>query len=277
MQVVLEGKLLTPLIVKQTKFFVSGCKAEIKKGTIRRRYYSKIKASMPMFPYSLICYLGIIRLKFKAKTKAKALKKLQQLITIEQLGRFQAEGLGQIHWLGGYFEKTRKESYIPRRLKIRKGLPQYLPQEVLKLIKYGILHDFFHNSRHQSKIYVEPPISDQKYIELLKDHHNNKLNSKTVQKFQYYDRLASNITRKIRSPRINRYNWKATKKVNFKELANHISEVSDNVWKLYDFIYENKELAMLNESLLFSHTSLKTHLLIITNLIVSDYLSNNLR
>ena len=77
--------------------------------------------------YSLICYLGVIQLKIKCRTKSQGLKKLQQLIVIEQLGRFQSEGLGQIKWLGGQFERSQTDSYLPRRLKIRKGLPQYMP------------------------------------------------------------------------------------------------------------------------------------------------------
>ena len=199
------------------------------------------------------------------------------MITIEQLGRLQTEGLGQIQWIGGYVQSNQYQTYHPRTLKIRKGLPHHLPQYVLDLIRYGILHDFFHNSRHKSKIYVEPPLKDLAYVALLKDHHDNKQNSKLVQQFQYYDRLAASITRKVRSPRTNRYNWKATKKINFKELAQHISEVSDNVWKLYQFIYQSKDLDLLNESMLYGHSSLKTHVLFITNLIVFDYLNNNLR
>ena len=67
------------------------------------------------------------------------------------------------------------------------------------------------------------------------------------------------------------------KTINFKQLANQIAEVTDNVWKLYDFIYKNKDLALLNESLLFGHSSLKAHVLLISNLIVSDYLNNKFK
>lgn len=70
---------------------------------------------------------------------------------------------------------------------------------------------------------------------------------------------------------------KANKTINFKQLANQIAEVTDNVWKLYDFIYKNKDLALLNESLLFGHSSLKAHVLLISNLIVSDYLNNKFK
>ena len=137
----------------------------------------------------------------------------------------------------------------------------------------GLWRSFVHNNLHQSKIYIEPEITDQKYLELLKDHHENKLKDSIVQEFQHYDRLAASIARKVRSPRQDRYNWKATKIIDFQQLANHISEVSDNVWKLYHFIYQSKNLSILNESLTFGHTSLRRHLLIIANLIVQNYLS----
>ena len=101
----------------------------------------------------------------------------------------------------------------------------------------------------------------------------NKFKNSIVQEFQHYDRLASSITRRVFSPRQDRYNWKATKKIDFQQLANHISEVSDNVWKLYHFIYQSKDLSILNESFKFGHTSLRRHLLIIANLIVQDYVS----
>ena len=42
MQVILEGELLTPLVTRQTTFIISGCKAELKKGTIRRIYTKTI-------------------------------------------------------------------------------------------------------------------------------------------------------------------------------------------------------------------------------------------
>ena len=276
MQVVLEGKIITPIITKWPSFYLKGCKAQIKKGTIRRRYYSKIKVKVPMFPYSLICYLGTLQVRFTCTSKQKAVKTLKQLIRIEQIGRFHAEGLGKIKWLQAqFFQNPPVNYYNKRKMKIRKGLPQHLPKRALKLIRYGLLHDFVHNNLHRSKIYIEPEITDQKYLELLKDHHQNNFKDSIVQEFQYYDRLAASITRKVRSPRQDRYNWKATKKIDFQQLANQISEVSNNVWKLYQFIYQSKDLSILNESLRFGHTSLRRHLLIIANLIVQNYLPEN--
>lgn len=278
MQVILEGKIRTPVVTRDPSFYLKGYQASIKKGTIRRHHYSKINATMAMYPYSLICYEGILEVKFTCNSKAQAEEKLDELIAIDQIGGLQAEGMGQIEWLGGYLDGSQDKqlSRTHRKLKIRKGLPHDLPVRVQELVRYGILHDFFHNDRHKSKIYVEPPLKDANFIELLKDHHKNEKQSIIVETFQKYDRIASSITRKHRSPRSNRYNWKATKKVNFEDLATQLAEVSDNVWKLYECIYQNKQLAVLNEAFEFGHTSLRMHLLLIANLIVFDHLKDNL-
>ena len=186
--------------------------------------------------------------------------------------------MGKIQWLSGRSTKEQDQSQKRvQKLKMRKGLPHDLPVEIQELVRYGLLHNFFHNSLHRSKIYVEPPLLDAQFIELLKDHHDNKYNSSLVQRFQSYDRIASSITRKNRSPRPNRYNWKAkvTERVDFQLLAEKIAEVSNNPWKLYEYIYKCKELEVLNESFEFGHTSLRRHLLIISNLIVSDYLRDS--
>ncbi|MHA1331969.1 MAG: hypothetical protein ACTSR2_12930, partial [Candidatus Hodarchaeales archaeon] len=96
-----------------------------------------------------------------------------------------------------------------------------------------------------------------------------------IKKFQYYDRLAASITRKIRSPIISRYNWQAKRKlqkIDFKKMAKEIKEVSEkNLWNLYRYIYKSKELGLLNESMNYGHTTIKNHLLIIANLIVQDF------
>jgi len=283
MQVVLEGKFVTPVVYKYSSFYLHGCKAKIKKGTIRRQHYSKIDASIPMYPYSLICYEGIVQVIFECHSKQQAEKKLDKLMAISQIGKLQSEGLGKIQWLSGRIHRSKKEygqdqkRKRPQKLKMRKGLPHDLPSGIQELVRYGLLHDFFHNSLHHSKIYVEPPLEDAQFIELLKDHHENKLNSPLVQRFQKYDRIASSITRKNRSPRPNRYNWKAkaTQKIDFQLLAQNIAEVSNNLWKLYEYIYKNKKLEVLNESFEFGHTSLRRHLLIIANLIVSNYLRDS--
>ncbi len=155
-----------------------------------------------------------------------------------------------------------------RWVKIRKGLPHNLSKEKQQLLRYAMLHDFSHSPRHKSKIYLEPKIKEIKH---LRKHHENTQDPLITQ-FQKYDRIAASMTRKIRSPRANRYNWKAKKKIDFEMLTIEIQEVAKNIWKLYDYIYKSKELAQINESLKYGHTSLRMHLLIIANLIVQEKL-----
>ena len=147
---------------------------------------------------------------------------------------------------------TSKRGITKRKIKIRKGLPDQLSPSVQKLIQYALLRDFYHTSRHKSKIYVEPELEDIELMEALGLHHE-KTDDPLIQKFQHYDRLAAQITRKFRSPRTNRYNWYTTKTIDFSKLADEIAEVAKHPWKLYEYIYQNKELMLLTESLQYGH------------------------
>ena len=60
-------------------------------------------------------------------------------------------------------------------------------------------------------------------------------------------------------------------KVDFEELAQEIAEASNNLWKLYEYIYNSKKLDMLNESLEYGHTSLRYHILLTANLLVQSF------
>ena len=170
--------------------------------------------------------------------------------------------------------KRKKEKQPNKRcftpIRIRKGLPHSLDLEAQKLLRYALLHDFVNNHRHKSKIYVEPFFENNQN---LAKHHDFKPEKDLIQKFQRYDRKAAMISRKIRSPRTNRYRWSAIGKINFRNLANELEEVSKNsVWKLYEYVYQSKELDSLNESFQYGHSSLRYHLILIANLIVQDFL-----
>ena len=122
MQLILQGKILTPIVSKKTEFFVMGCKVTIT--TPRRRYVNKINTGKPMFPYSLICYLGDLELQYFCKSTNQAKQKLAGLLKIHSIGRFASEGLGKIQWLNGHIDRSvthvkKLERY--RKLKIRKG------------------------------------------------------------------------------------------------------------------------------------------------------------
>lgn len=276
MNLILQGKILTPIITKRTSFRFGEFHVKITKP--RRRYYNKIISLKPMYPYSLICYLGEIEVQCFCKTQSKLERKLNKLLNIKFLGRFWSEGLGQIRWLKGYnahSAKQKKNIKPIKKVKIRKGLPDQISEEVQKLVQYALLHDFYNTSRHKSKIYGEPEINNSKLMEILREHHE-KTDNPLILTFQHYDRLGARLTRKFRSPRTNRYNWYATKTIDFTKLADEIAEVADHPWKLYEYIYQSEELSHLTVSLQQGHTSLQGHLLIVTNLIVHDYLSNRL-
>jgi len=175
-----------------------GCQAIIRKP--RRRWYGKITTAKPMFPYALICYLGFIELRYSCENRQQAKQKLQRLLSIGQIGRYQSEGLGKIQWLQGRIVNTSETiSKKSRRIRIRKGLPQDLPYYVRELVRYALLHDFVHTDKHSSKIYQEIPLDDQGYLDWLRQHHAETADP-FLRTFQYYDRRAAIITRGIRSP-----------------------------------------------------------------------------
>lgn len=210
----------------------------------------------------------------RCKTIQKAKGKLKELLTIENIGRYCREGLGRINWCKGRISTRSRHCKRKQfgRVKIRKGLPHQLPKRIQRLVRYAMLHDFVHTSKHKSKIYIEPQVTD---VEDLRQHLESSQNL-LIQTFQKYDRIAASMTRKIRSPRTNRYTWEAKGKIDFEQLATEIKGLEKNIWRLYQYIHESKELQQLNESLNYGHSSLRYHILLIVNLIVQDYLRGKL-
>jgi hypothetical protein len=272
---ILKGKIKTPIVTKKTTFKLLDCRARII--SPRRRYFNKINAAKPMFPYSFICYLGDVEIGYVTSSKSKAKQKLRKLLAINTIGKYTSEGMGQVQWLKGSIRpitETRETGATYNQVRIRKGLPHHLPLEVQNLIRYALLHDFTHTVNHKSKIYLEPEVEDLDY---LRKHHD-KTDDPFILTFQKYDTLSAIITRKIRSPRTNRYNWSAgNKTIDFNKLAEDITEAAKRpVGKLYEYIYQSEALGNLNERLQHGHTSLRSHLLVLANLIVRDYQRGNL-
>lgn len=272
MELRLNGRIITPIITKKTSFKLEECIAVIVNP--KRRYITKSHKERRIYPFSFIGYLGTINLTYRCRTFAEAKKKLTELVRITHIGRFWSEGLGRVEWLKGKISRRGKhlKKAYHSHVKIRKGLPHNLPNHIQQLLRYALLHDFVHTSKHKSKIYVEIQVED---IQGLKNHHESTKN-KLIQTFQKYDRIAACMTRKVRSPRKNRYTWEAQRKVDFNQLKLEIEKVEYHVWRLYQYIYESKELHALNESLNHGHSSLRYHLLLIVNLIVQGYLRGKL-
>ncbi len=95
----------------------------------------------------------------------------------------------------------------------------------------SFLQDFFHTPRNQSKIYLESELDDLEFKKILKDHHETTEDT-MIQVFQYYDRLAAQITRNIRSTRTNSYNWYANHTIDFKKIAQEITEVFQHLMEI---------------------------------------------
>ena len=56
------------------------------------------------------------------------------------------------------------------------------------------------------------------------------------------------------------------------EICKIIQEVAEtNIWNLYRYIYNSKELTVINESMNYGYSSLRNHLIVIANLIVQDF------
>jgi hypothetical protein len=272
----LLGKIKTPIITKRTEFHLEGCRVKILHP--RRRYINKITTSRRMYPYSFIGYLGDIELVYSCKSKRLAKAKLKSLLEIDYLGRYFSEGYGKIQWLRYRLlqERPPESSRSYPKIRIRKGLPLKIPKNIQLLLKYALLHDFFHTPNHHSKIYQEPKLTDAEFAVLLRQHHD-ETDHPLILTFQQYDRRAALITRQIYSPRPNRYNWKAKEPVDFESLATQIQEAENDVWTLYRLIYGSHALAQLNESMKYGHTSLRNHLLLICNLVVEDFKRKRLK
>ena len=128
MELMLKGKIVTPIITKKTVFKVEGCRAMILHP--KRRYITKSHKERRLYPFSFTGYLGSLQLTYRCQTHQEAKGKLEDLILLRHIGRFWREGLGRIEWISGKIG-SRFHSHKPnliRRVKIRQGLPHHFPE-----------------------------------------------------------------------------------------------------------------------------------------------------
>ncbi|MHA2296252.1 MAG: hypothetical protein ACXAEU_08850 [Candidatus Hodarchaeales archaeon] len=247
----------------------------------RWRAYYKLTAGVKKHPFAYRSCLGNIIATARANTKEKAWKKVNEILSIFTLGRLTSEGCGAVKWLHGSIKplKIRKNDQKERKItvRIRKSVPQLsqgLDKKALELVRYALLHDFFH-SDHSSKIYHEVPILDKKFANLCRRHHKKNTQDLLIKEFQYFDRLSAALTRIDKSPTEDRYRWQhKNEQLDFKQIADDIARADrKGIWKLYEYIYYSEELDMLNESMSYGHNSLKRHVLVAVNLIINDKLA----
>ena len=108
MDLVLRGKIITPIVIKKTVFQFEGCTVIINNS--KRKYLTKSHKQQRIYPFSFIAWLGEIELRYRSKTIQKAKTKLLELLKIESIGRFCKEGLGKIEWLDGKIQGKGKQS-----------------------------------------------------------------------------------------------------------------------------------------------------------------------
>lgn len=109
----------------------------------------------------------------------------------------------------------------------------------------------------------------------LNHHNGKKCTSELLPILNYYDGLASYITR--RKPyKINaRYDFN-NGKIDFERLAQEIEAIQDSAHRLYRYINNSKELQRIVKAMNYGKNSLRNHLVIMVNIAINDYLSGRL-
>jgi len=92
---------------------------------------------------------------------------------------------------------------------------------------------------------------------------------------KYYDHLASYISRKRPLKTKARYDFK-NGRIDFKQLVKEIELKQQSAFKLYNYIYQSKELTRVVEAMTYGKNNLRNHLLVMVNLAINDYLKKKL-
>jgi hypothetical protein len=258
----LMGITKTPVVSRKRRFFH-------KLGVIsvhgRPRAFGKLTKGERRPPKTYRAWYGAIEL-IVPETR------LDDALSIDCLGSFTNEGMGQIIWKEAK-RLNKKPIYVSRKIKIRKKLPTNLSDVQQQLMIAMLLHDFVHNEKHYSKIYIEPAISDEYVYKLTKNHHNYSIGDREIPllpTLQYYDRLSSSISRKFRWTAISRYRVSEIEKIDFNTLKREIETHLYSLYALYTYVYKSQILNKINEALVYGFSSLKNHLLLMVNLYIDD-------
>ena len=161
-----------------------------------------------------------------------------------------------------------------RRSKVRVECNSFLKN--WKLLLALMFLDFLHTEKHPSKIFQQITIEDDQIRVACLNHHTSLLEDNPYHPLiQYYDGLASFITRKKPFKTTYRYD-KRIAEIDFHELKQAIETRQHSACKVYDFIYHSHELNKIVESLVFGKNTLRNHLLLMLNLAINDYYNKKL-
>ncbi len=280
---ILEGRLLTPIItstplLKKGRVWIQIVSDLQSNKKSMKSYIGKLVKGEQKVPVQLLAYRGFVRVTCLDENSSRAQAIISKYLTMNCLGNKISDGFGKIEWLNYREELYQRLQPEPKRkkFKIRKGLGPNYPIELQRLLIALMLHDFVHTERHQSKIYQEVPIEDEEIRNACLYHHNGEeSNNKLLPIVKYYDHLASYISRKRPLKTKSRYDFK-NGRIDFKQLVKEIELRQQSAFKLYNYIYQSKELTQVVEAMTYGKNNLRNHLLVMVNLAINDYLKKKL-
>jgi len=204
-------------------------------------------------------------------------EKIKRLLVIDNLGSKRNQGYGRIQWLTCKTEVFERKPDLPKKkFRIRKGLGTNYPKILQKLLIALMLHDFVHTEKHPSKIYQQITIDDSEIREACLNHHKKKSNNELQPIIKYYDNYAALIRRKIPMQTISRYDHE-NGTIDFEKLVREIVERHHSAYKLYNYIFQSKELERIVESMGYAKNSLRQHLLLMVNLAINGVYMGTLK
>lgn len=275
--ITLIGRLETPIILSNPFVKKRGCWMRVVGDPLTDQkplftYIGKLVKGEKQIPTVLRGYRGFVKISCVDYSEEKAKRKINQFLALRFIGRRTSEGYGKVVWLDCTIDNYQSQkAFRYKKFKIRKGLGVNYPKQLQRLLIAFMLHDFVHTEKHQSKIFQQVTIDDEMIREACLNHHNReKLTNQYHSIVQYYDGLASYISRQ--KPHNTTYRYDKLKGViDFQLLKQDIEERQNSAYKLYHYIYHSEELTRVVESFQFGNNSLKKHLLLMVNLAINDY------
>ena len=264
-KITLLGRLETPIIISKPFLKKGEYWIKVVSDPITDKYpflspVGKLVKGERKAPNVLRAYRGFVKVSCVGYNEEKLLSKINQFLSKRFLGNSTTDGYGRVTWIDCSLEEYQpQQPPAKKKFKMRKGLGTNYPQTLQRLLIALMLHDFVHTEKHNSKIYQQVTIKDEEIRDACLNHHSNgEINDSLVSAVQYYDYLASLICRKKPYKRIGRYN-KEQGEIDFQQLAHAIEQNQHSAYKLYNYIYQSRELARLVESLNYGRNSLRNH------------------
>jgi hypothetical protein len=274
----LEGKLLSPLISSTPLIKKGKCWCKIIRGLTSEKkplktYVGKLTKGERKAPTKQQAYRGYIRVTTIDRNEERGRKNILEYLSRDFLGKKTTEGYGKIQWINyreeEYLQKEQEQKR--KKLKLRKGLGPNYPKELQRLLIALMLHDFVKTERHPSKIFKEINIEDEEIREACLNHHNGEESENNLLPIiKYYDHLASRITRKKPYKTLTRFDYQ-NGQIDFQKVAEEIEQGQNSAYKLYNYIFNSKELTRVVESMTYGYNSLRNHLLLMVNLAINNY------